>query len=106
MGAFYAECPQLALNLVQHSYRTRELLFLRTQPPLTARLPITASMSQTYVNEFSAHTWSRSGTSSHIGLLCGKRSQDFLLFALGHFEVIKGVAKLRSDLIEHLGWDV
>ncbi len=43
---------------------------------------------------------------SHVGLLCIKCGQCLLLFALGHLEVIKGEAKLRRHLIEHLGWYV
>lgn len=36
-------------------------------------------------------------------LPCGDDVQEFLLFALGHLEMIKGAGKLRSDLVEIFG---
>ena len=46
------------------------------------------------------------GTSRHFVLPPVEGSQDFLLLTLGHAEVIKRAAKLRSDLVERFGWNL
>jgi hypothetical protein len=61
----------------------------------------------------SMHPWSTNlcprpgeGSGGDFTLMCSKRIQDLLLFALRHFEVIECVGKLRRHLVEHFGRDV
>src|SRR5215218_11400471 len=39
------------------------------------------------------------GRIDHLGLHCDYRVQNFLLFLLGHFEVVERTADLRSNLV-------
>ena len=40
------------------------------------------------------------GRIDHLGLPCDYRAQNFLLFRLGHIEVVERTADLRSNLVE------
>src|SRR5215212_2492197 len=40
------------------------------------------------------------GRIEHLGFPCHYRAQNFLLFRLGHFEVVERTADLRSNLVE------
>src|SRR5215211_3888804 len=40
------------------------------------------------------------GRIDHLGLPCDYRPQNFLLFRLGHIEVVQRTADLRSNLVE------
>ena len=40
------------------------------------------------------------GRIDHLGLPCDYRTQNFLLFLLGHIEVVQRTADLRSNLVE------
>ena len=48
----------------------------------------------------------RPGSGRHFLLPSAEGGQDFPLLTLGHIEVIEAAAKLRVDLVEHLGWDL
>jgi hypothetical protein len=45
-------------------------------------------------------------TGRDFSLPSGEAGQHFSLLALGYLELIKGEAQLRSDFVEHGGWDL
>ena len=90
---------------MKETMRSRDAPFrqVRGQDHALARSAPTSSQSGN-VTTFSVALWS--WTSGYSGLVCVKSGQDFLLFALGHMEVVERAGKLSSDFIEHCGCDV